>query len=213
MLSWYASARLPEPWLHPVAVPGLEPYGSEATSPALLTPLILAVATQPHGALPEHILRTRPQAVAAWSVPVNRASGRSTALVAGMYMLVLRTDVRQALEPLAALWVAAAGGVGRVAGSGARGLRAAAGWARGSGSGGGGGAGTHGDASNTAATPREPRDMRSRRGKARGPAAADVAALCVKQHGAEWAAQGAGPLAEGPACGRGGKPRPLDFDR
>ncbi|KXZ51954.1 hypothetical protein GPECTOR_11g78 [Gonium pectorale] len=82
VLSWYASAALPEPWLQPVWVPGI---------PAVLTPLVLASASSPSGLLLLYILRNHPQAIACWRVPVNGASGRAAAAAAGLRFIAHRT--------------------------------------------------------------------------------------------------------------------------
>ncbi|GLC54277.1 hypothetical protein PLESTB_000842700 [Pleodorina starrii] len=99
VLSWYASAGLPEPWLQPIRIAG---------SPAVLTPLVLASAASPSGALLSYILRNHPQALAAWRVAINGASGRSVAVTAGLWAVVLEADLRSAVVPAAAA-VAAVG--------------------------------------------------------------------------------------------------------
>ncbi|EFJ52694.1 hypothetical protein VOLCADRAFT_120165 [Volvox carteri f. nagariensis] len=98
VLSWYAAASLPEPWLQPMRIPG---------SPAVLTPLALAVATSPSGALLSYILRNHPQALVAWRVRMNGASGRSMAVAAGLWAVVLEADVRTAVAPAATALAAA----------------------------------------------------------------------------------------------------------
>ncbi|GFR42574.1 hypothetical protein Agub_g3501 [Astrephomene gubernaculifera] len=93
VLTWYTAACVPEPWLQPVRLGG---------SPAVLTPLVLASASVPPGFLLSYILRNHPQALAAWRVPVNGASGRSAAVAAGLWRTVLAEDARMALSPAAA---------------------------------------------------------------------------------------------------------------
>ncbi|KAG2449749.1 hypothetical protein HYH02_005274 [Chlamydomonas schloesseri] len=90
VVSWYRAAQLPEPWLQPAAVAG---------APAVLTPLVLASASQPPGALLWHTLCVHPGALAAWRVPVNGVSARATAAAAGLWRVVLAVDAYCALAP------------------------------------------------------------------------------------------------------------------
>ncbi|KAG2490571.1 hypothetical protein HYH03_010965 [Edaphochlamys debaryana] len=112
VLSWYDAAGLPEPWLQPFALfPGRG---------VLLSPLVLAAAAAaPAGRLLRHILRTRPRAAAAWRVRVGGASGRSAALAARLWLLVLEQDARAATAPAVAAVASAVGWAGRRLGAAA----------------------------------------------------------------------------------------------
>ena len=90
MVSWYRAAKLPEPWLQPAAVPG---------APAVLTPLVLASASSPPGALLWHTLCVHAGALAAWRVTVNGVSARATAAAAGLWRVVLAVDAYCTLAP------------------------------------------------------------------------------------------------------------------
>ncbi|KAG2437793.1 hypothetical protein HXX76_005413 [Chlamydomonas incerta] len=90
VVGWYRTAKLPEPWLQPAAVSG---------APAVLTPLVLACASSPPGALLWHTLCAHAGALAAWRVTVNGVSGRATAAAAGLWRVVLAVDAYYALSP------------------------------------------------------------------------------------------------------------------
>ncbi|GIL46258.1 hypothetical protein Vafri_3279 [Volvox africanus] len=90
VLSWYAAGGLPEPWLQLMRTPGW---------PSVLTPLALASAASPSGSMLLYILRNHSQALAAWRVCVNGASGRSVAAAAGLWAVVFEADLRMLIAP------------------------------------------------------------------------------------------------------------------
>jgi hypothetical protein len=136
VVAWFTRAGLPQPWLQPAPLTSLVPLdargaregeeggGARAAAP---TPLVLAAASSPSGALLRHILAQHEAAQHAWRVPVAGSSGRRAAAAAGLWSLVLASDARAAVARVRGavrraarvLWLDAARGGGGGGGGGA----------------------------------------------------------------------------------------------